>query len=69
MREERVLQRIVEAILSAESLSEKVGLGDVAALAKDHVDGAASVKDEHSRLVCRLRGLHPARVAATLFGN
>ena len=58
MREEGVFQRVVEAILGAKGLGEKVGLGDVAALAEDHVYGAACVEDEHSGLVRRLRGLH-----------
>ena len=47
MREERLLERVVEAMLAMQSFGEEVRLWDVPPLAEYHVDCPSCVQDQH----------------------
>lgn len=58
MREQRVLERVVEASLGTEGFGEEVGLWDVALVPDQHSDGAPGIDDENFRLIGGMRELH-----------
>ena len=62
VREERVLERVVEAGLAAEGFGQKVWLWDVAVVSDEHANGTAGVYYQYARFIGRQEKVHSSRI-------